>query len=69
MTEYSVIYEQAGDGSWSARAADLPVYAVGDTREEAESEIRSALVFYLEELMAAGKPAPGPRSVVGVVSV
>jgi hypothetical protein len=27
MSTYAVIYEHAGDGGWSARAADLPVYA------------------------------------------
>jgi hypothetical protein len=25
MSTYAVIYEHAGDGGWSARAADLPV--------------------------------------------
>jgi predicted RNase H-like HicB family nuclease len=47
MTDYVVIYEQASDGSWSVSAADLPVFAVGDAREEAESQIRDAIVFYL----------------------
>jgi len=35
MTDYLVIYEQADDGSWSVRAVDLPVFAVGDTRDQA----------------------------------
>lgn len=69
MTDYGVIYEQADDGSWSARAADLPVYAVGDSKEDAEREIRAALALYLEELAEAGESAPDPRSVVGVVTV
>jgi hypothetical protein len=50
MTAYAVIYEPAADGSWSARAADLPVYAVGDSREEAEREIRAAITVHLDEL-------------------
>jgi predicted RNase H-like HicB family nuclease len=69
MTEYSVIYEPGDNGSWHARAADLPVFAVGDTKEEAESEVRSAIAFYLKYLEDEGEPIPEPRSLVGVVTV
>ncbi|MDQ3631235.1 MAG: type II toxin-antitoxin system HicB family antitoxin [Actinomycetota bacterium] len=69
MTAYAVIYEPSADGSWSARTADLPVYAVGDTREEAESEIRSALALYLDHLAQSGQPTPVGLSAVGTVSV
>jgi predicted RNase H-like HicB family nuclease len=69
MTTYSVIYETATDGSWSARAADLPVYAVGDTREEAEREIREAIALYLDELARSGSSVPAAHSVVGTVTV
>jgi len=64
MTDYAVIYEQATDGSWSVRAVDLPVFSVGDTREEAAGSIREAITLYLE----AGD-APVSRSEVGTVSV
>lgn len=69
MSTYAVIYERAGDGSWSARAADLPVYAVGDSREDAEAEIRSAIAFYLDDPAQAGRPIPPAVSAVGMVSV
>ena len=69
MTTYGVIYEQADDGSWSASAADLPVFAVGDTRQEAERAMRSAIAFYLDELARVGQPAPPTRSSVGNVTV
>lgn len=69
MSTYAVIYEHAGDGGWSARAADLPVYAVGDTRAEAEREIRSAVALYLDELARSGQPTPLSRSAVGTVTV
>lgn len=69
MTTYAVIYEPASDGSWSARAADLPVYAVGDTREEAEREVRSAIAFYLDYLAEKGEAVPPGVSVVGTVAV
>lgn len=69
MTDYAVIYEQANDGSWSARAVDLPVFTVGDSPEEAEREIRSAIALYLDVLREDGEVAPAPRSVAGSVSV
>jgi predicted RNase H-like HicB family nuclease len=69
MTDYLVIYEQAGDGSWSASAADLPVFAVGDTREDAEQRIREAIAFHLDCLRADGLDAPKPVGVAGVVSI
>lgn len=69
MTLYSVIYEQAGDGSWSARAADLPVFSVGGTRAEAETGIKAAIRLHLDELARAGETPPAAPSQVGTVSV
>jgi len=69
MTEYAVIYEQANDGGWNARAADLPVYAVGDTREEAEQAVREAILVHLEVLRDRGEVAPPGSGLVGTVSV
>ncbi|MEJ7892187.1 MAG: type II toxin-antitoxin system HicB family antitoxin [Solirubrobacteraceae bacterium] len=48
MADFSVIYEKAEDGSWSVRAVDLPVFSVGDSREEAAESIREAIALYLE---------------------
>ncbi len=70
MSQYAVIYERAGDGSWSARAADLPVFAVGDSRAEAESEIRSAITFHLEFLAETGRELPQCGQIeVGTVAI
>ena len=69
MTDYGVIFEQAGDGSWSASAVDLPVFAVGDSIEEAEREIRSAIAFHIEVLTEHGEPVPEPATSVGTVTV
>jgi predicted RNase H-like HicB family nuclease len=69
MTTYNVIYEAAADGSWSARATELPVYAVGDTREQAEREIRDAIALYLEDLTRTGSSVPAAHSVVSTVTV
>jgi predicted RNase H-like HicB family nuclease len=58
LTEYAVVYEQAGDGSWSARAADLPVFSAGRTREEAEQEVKAGIKLHLEVLAEHGEPMP-----------
>jgi predicted RNase H-like HicB family nuclease len=55
MTTYTVVCEQAGDGSWSASSPDVPgCYSVGDTVDEAEAGMREAL--------------PERRSAVGTVT-
>lgn len=69
MTDYLVIYEQASDGSWSASAADLPVFAVGDTRAEVEARIREAIAFHIECLRDDGLDVPKPSGTAGVVSI
>ena len=69
MTDYLVIYEHASDGSWSASAADLPVFAVGDTRAEAEARIREAIAFHVEGLRQDGLEVPAPTGTTGVVSI
>jgi predicted RNase H-like HicB family nuclease len=69
MTTYGVIYEMASDGSWSASAADLPVFSAGKTREEAEQEIQQAIRVYLDELAHGGTPAPETHCVMGTVTV
>ncbi|MDX6718984.1 MAG: HicB like antitoxin of bacterial toxin-antitoxin system [Solirubrobacteraceae bacterium] len=67
---FAVIYEVADDGSWHARAADLPVFSCADSREEVEREIRAGIAFHLEEDLRQGHPLP-PRMAhdAGMVSV
>ncbi len=64
MTDYPVIYEKADDGSWSVRAVDLPIFSVGDAREEAAESIREAIAFFLE-----GADPPASTSGVDTVTV
>lgn len=64
MTDYPVIYEQGPDGSWSVRAVDLPVFSVGDTREQAAESIREAIALHLE-----GGETAMSLSEVGTVTV
>jgi predicted RNase H-like HicB family nuclease len=68
MTNYAVIYECADDGSWSARAADLPVHSAGATRADVEGSIREAIVLYLDHLRSTGQEVPAPRVEVGTVA-
>ena len=69
MTTYNVVYEQGGDGSWSASSPDVPgCYSVGDSLEEAEKSMREAVALHLEELRRHGDPLPERRSAVGTVT-
>ena len=55
---FAVIYEVADDGSWHARAADLPVFSCADSREEVEQEIRAGIAFHLEGICARVEELP-----------
>ena len=62
MMRYAVVIEMAG-ANYSAYVPDLPgCVATGETREEAEREIREAVRFHLEGLREDGVPAPEPRA-------
>ena len=67
---FAVIYEVAEDGSWHARAADLPVFSCADSRAEVEREIRAGIAAHLEWIMQEGEPAPPQMAHdAGMVSV
>lgn len=60
---YTIIVE-AGDGNYGAYAPDVPgCVAVGDTVEETVSEMREAIKFHIEGLIAQGLPVPKPQAV------
>lgn len=61
-TTYAAVFEQANDGSWSGYAPDLPVIASGETREEAEAQMREAIALYIDEMKASGFPIPPPTA-------
>ena len=69
MTMFAVIYEVADDGSWHARAADLPVFSCGDSRAEAEEEVKAGIALYLEELASMGQTVLPTANDAGMVSV
>lgn len=66
---YTVIVER-GDSSWGAHVPDLPgCIAVGESRDEVISSIRSAIELHIEGLKAEGLPVPEPRSEGDVIEV
>jgi predicted RNase H-like HicB family nuclease len=69
MKEYLVIYEQAEDGAWGAHSPDVDgVFALGRTREEAESRMAEALGAHLSYLRECGRPVPEPHTDAGHVA-
>jgi predicted RNase H-like HicB family nuclease len=66
VTRYLVVYEKADDGGWGAHSPDVDgVFALGSTREEAESRMAEALAAHLALLRERGEPVPEPRTEAG----
>ena len=60
--KYLVVIEETDTG-FSAYSPDVPgCVAAGDTREETEREIASALTFHLEGVREDGSDPPEPTS-------
>jgi predicted RNase H-like HicB family nuclease len=66
---YAIVIEKA-EGNFSAYVPDLPgCVATGASLEEAEREIREAIVFHLEGLREDGAAPPAPSSRVDYVEI
>jgi len=64
---YLIVIER-GEGNFGAWAPDLPgCVAVGDTIEECEQEMRSAIAFHIDGLRQEGEPVPEPAAVAAAV--
>lgn len=58
---YLILIEGAPPSNYSAWSPDVPgCVAAGETLEEVEREMRSALAFHLEGLAADGELLPDP---------
>lgn len=67
-SRYTVVIEQADDGSFGVYVPDLPgCVSTGDTRDEALEMIREAIRGHLEVLRDHGDEVPMPRSTATVV--
>jgi antitoxin HicB len=59
--DFEVALRQEDDGTFSVTVPSLPGCASqGQTRDEALEQIREAIEAYIESLVAAGDPIPGP---------
>ena len=64
MHKYAItIHWSAEDGVFIAEAPDLPgCLAHGDTREEAVTEIQTAIALWVDTAAEFGDPIPQPRT-------
>ena len=64
---YAVVIEKA-EGNCAAYVPDLPgCVATGETVEAVEEEIRAAIRFHIEGLLADGLEVPQPTSIAAYV--
>ena len=64
---YAIVIEKAG-ANYSAYVPDLPgCVATGPAVEETARELRAAIRFHIDGLVADGLPVPGPTSVADYV--
>jgi len=64
---YAIVIEKA-EGSYSAYVPDLPgCVAAADTIKAVEHEIRDAIRFHIDGLMADGQPVPAATSIAEYV--
>ena len=67
MRGYVVIFEGDDEAGHSAYSPDLPgVVAAGQTRQETETLMRSAMADHLHLLATAGEPIPEPAEAAAV---
>jgi predicted RNase H-like HicB family nuclease len=68
-TRYPVVFEAEDSGAVSAYVPGLPVYAAGDTAEEAEQAVRELLALFVNDRRARGLALPEPQTDVKVARV
>ncbi len=64
MSTYAIIIERADDGGYGAWSPDLPgCVALGDTEDEALSEMKEAMRGHLGVMRERGEAIPNPSTV------
>ena len=59
--KYAVVYERTPN-NYSAYSPDLPgCISTGETWEEIQENMREAITFHIESMMAYGAPVPQPQ--------
>lgn len=70
MKEYPVVFQSEPEGGFSVYAPDLPgCVSQGETREEAEENIREAMEGWIEVAKSRGWPVPEPGTSMGTIRV
>ncbi len=66
--DYTVVIEQANDGSYSVYVPDLPgCVSSGDSPEQAKAMSAEAIHGHISALRETGQPVPPPRSTAAVI--
>ncbi|MFZ2726615.1 MAG: type II toxin-antitoxin system HicB family antitoxin [Methylococcaceae bacterium] len=66
---YAIVVEKAAN-NYCAYVPDLPgCIATGNTIEETEYQIREAIEFHLEGILADGLPIPQANSIVQYIEI
>lgn len=66
--QYVIVIEGGDRTNFSAYAPDLPgCVATGETAQECEAEMRDAISFHIEGLIAEGFAVPEPTAVTAAV--
>jgi len=69
MKQYFVIYEKAGE-NYSAYVPDLPgCIACGDTLDETERLMKTAIELYIEALKEEGHAVPEPATTARPITI
>jgi predicted RNase H-like HicB family nuclease len=69
-TKFTAILEQADDATWSAYSLTPSlVIGTGQTRDEALSDLRTAIAFWMEFMKETGQPIPAPNTELVTVEV
>jgi predicted RNase H-like HicB family nuclease len=67
---YTIIMEQAADGTWSALVPDLPgLLLAGDTRGDLLARAPGAILDYLDVVLDDGQPVPPATTEAAQVTV
>lgn len=69
MYRFLIVVEKA-NGNYSAYSPDLPgCVATGKTREDAERNMREAMLMHVEGLIEDGEPVPEPESLAEYIAL
>jgi predicted RNase H-like HicB family nuclease len=70
MSKYAIVYERAGDGTWSAMIPDLPgVWSIGSTIPKARANVLDCAEGWLELQAEQGAMLPDRVHKVEEVSI